>query len=212
MRTAADFNSFYSVADPWDVAHSSFRTRVLRARVAPIIQGRRVLELGCGEGHLTETLFHSASAVTGVDISDVAVERAKAKNLENAKFESCDFLSVSFEGYDVIAALDCVYYLSPNEQDAFFEKVAREHRGKPLVLSGPIIGQGKHRKYFTHSELAARFVRMGANSSFHNIIIYRRGPISTLAAAIVRLPGALWFLELVPESCIFQRLYKIRMM
>ena len=212
MRTAAEFNSFYAVADPWHATRTSFRDRVLRARIAPIVRGQRVLELGCGEGHLTEVLFRGASTVTGVDISEVAIERAKCRHLTNAKFESCDFLNASFEGYDVIAALECVYYLSPDEQRAFFEKVAREHGGKTLILSGPIIGQGQHRRYFTHAELAATFTRIGATARFHNIIINRLGPLLTLAAAAARLPMCLWLLDMIPEACIFQRCYIIRMM
>jgi SAM-dependent methyltransferase len=212
MRTAADFNSFYSTADPWRVRRYGFRDRVLRARLAPIARGRRILELGCGEGHLTETLFRGAAAVTGIDISDVAIERANSRNLTNARFESRDFLCVPFEGYDVIAALECVYYLSPDEQAEFFEKVAREHSGKTLIVSGPIIGQGQHRRYFTHAELEATFARIGATARFHNIVVNRLGPLSTLAAAAARLPLFLWLLDAVPEANVFQRLYIIRMM
>ena len=39
----------------------------------------------------------------------------------------------------MIAAIECIYYLSLPEQGMFLEKVAREHNGKMLLLSGPII-------------------------------------------------------------------------
>ena len=43
----------------------------------------------------------------------------------------------------MIAAIECVYYLSLPEQGAFLEKVAKEHAGKILLLSGPIVDYTK---------------------------------------------------------------------
>lgn len=212
MRTAADFNSFYSAPDPWRIGRFWFRDRVLRHRLANIIRNKRILELGCGEGHLTEAIFAEAGSVIGVDISDVAINRAQTKRLPHARFECGDMLRTSFEGFDVITALECIYYLSPKEQAAFFEKVAREHKGKTLIISTPIIGRGEHRQYFTHAELTATFDRLGATARHHNIIVRRRGLLSTLAAALARLPGCLWLLDLMRERYVFQRLYIIRMM
>jgi hypothetical protein len=37
------------------------------------------------------------------------------------------FLDAFCEGYGAIAAIECLFYLSPSEQEAFFDKVAREH-------------------------------------------------------------------------------------
>src|SRR3981189_3014906 len=134
MRTAADFNLYYAAPDPWHISHARFRDKVLRRRLKPFIRDKSVLELGCGEGHLSQTIFSKARSVVGIDISDVAIARAKSRNLPNARFESADFLQASFEGYDLIAAIECVYYLSLPEQGAFFEKVAKEHSGKILLL------------------------------------------------------------------------------
>src|SRR4029077_9173392 len=112
MRTAADFNLYYAAPDPWHISHARFRDNVLSRCLNPFIRDKSVLELGCGEGHLTQTIFSKARSVVGIDISDVAIARAKSLNLPNARFESADFLPASFEGYDVIAAIECVSYLS----------------------------------------------------------------------------------------------------
>src|SRR5262245_42933044 len=53
MRTAADFNLYYATPDPWHISHARFRDKVLRRCLRPFIRGKSVLELGCGEGHLT---------------------------------------------------------------------------------------------------------------------------------------------------------------
>jgi 2-polyprenyl-3-methyl-5-hydroxy-6-metoxy-1,4-benzoquinol methylase len=86
------------------------------------IRDRFVLELGCGEGHLTEAVFGRARSVVGVDISDVAIARAQSLELPNARFENADLLQISYKGYEVIAAIECIHYLSHTEQGTFLEK------------------------------------------------------------------------------------------
>src|SRR5882757_2444506 len=78
MRTAADFNLYYAAPDPWHISHARFRDNVLRRYLKPFIRDKSVLELGCGEGHLTQTIFSKARSVVGIDISDVAIARAKS--------------------------------------------------------------------------------------------------------------------------------------
>lgn len=211
MRTATDFNAFYATPDPWRIANASFRDKVLFKRLEKFVSRRNVLELGCGEGHLTKTVYYPARTITGIDISDLAIERAKALNLPNASFQVADFLQTSFEGYEVIAAIECIYYLSPQEQEAFFAKVAREHPGKPLLLSGPIIGSNEHRTYLTHAGLLETFRRHGFSViECRNLYPRRTGFLSTLAAALVRAPLFLWTLDLLPDSFVYQRLYAIK--
>ena len=116
MRTADDFNRYYTTPDPWGVSRAPFRDRALRRHLTRSTRNKSVLELGCGEGHLTKAVFHRARSVNAVDISDVAIARAKALNLPNARFETADLLDTSLGGYDVIAAIECIYYLSHQEQ------------------------------------------------------------------------------------------------
>ena len=210
MRTAAEFNQFYAVPDPWGISRARFRDKVLRRVVSKYVPSRLVLELGCGEGHLTQAIFGDARAVTGIDLSDIAIERAKARNIPNARFENADFLSVSFNGFDVIAAIECLYYLTPADQEAFFAKIARDHRG-PLILTGPIIGENEHRRYFTHQGLLSAFSRHGLQVvESHNLNVYRRGALANLAAVAVRLPFGGWLLDLLPSALIYQRCYIVK--
>src|SRR5437879_13369395 len=125
MRTAADFNLYYAAPDPWHISHARFRDKVLRRCLKPFIRDKSVLELGCGEGHLTHAIFSKARPVVGIDISDVAIARAKSLNLPTARFERADFLQASFEGYDVIAAVECLYCLSRQEQWALLGRLSR---------------------------------------------------------------------------------------
>jgi predicted TPR repeat methyltransferase len=211
MRTAADFNNFYGTQDPWRISRANFRDRILRRSVSKFTSGKSVLELGCGEGHLTQSIFGTAKSIFGIDLSDVAINRAMARTIPNAQFQSGDFLNLSFEGFEVIAAIECLYYLTANDQVTFFDKVTREHRGKILIISGPIIGQNEHREYFTHSGLLATFAQRGISIvESHNLNVYRRGMLSNIAAALIRLPFSAWLLDVLPDSLIYQRCYIVR--
>lgn len=211
MRTARDFDELYLQADPWRISGAWYRDKVLRRCIGPFVVGKSVLELGCGEGHLTQAVFDKARSVTGVDISDLAITRAKALNLPNATFESGDFLGTSFEGNDVITALECVYYLSAAEQDEFFVKVAREHPRKLLIISGPIIGETRYRRYFTHAEMAETFRRYGFSMlRYCDLSVQPTGVLRTAVAVLLRLPFCLWLMDWLPEALVYQRAYIVR--
>jgi predicted TPR repeat methyltransferase len=213
MRTASDFDAYYADADPWRISGARSRDEVLRRSVARFVTGKKILELGCGEGHLTQALFWDAARVKSVDISRVAIDRAISKGLSNASYENSDFLDVSYEGYGVIAAIECLYYLSASEQEAFFAKVAREHSGKILIISGPIIGQNEYRKYFTHEGVLDTLARHGISViEFHNLNVHRKTPlvnpaVANMAAALVRAPLGALVLDALPDRLIYQRCY-----
>jgi predicted TPR repeat methyltransferase len=216
VRTASDFDAFYAGADPWCIGNARSRDKILRRSVRRFVTGQNVLELGCGEGHLTQALFWDATSVRGVDISGVAIDRANSKGISNASFENSDFLNVSFSGYDVVAAIECLYYLSASEQEAFLDKVAREHSGRILILSGPIIGQNEHRKYFTHKGVLDTLARHGISViEFHNVNVNRKTPlvnrvVANLTAALVRVPLGDLLLNVLPDRLIYQRCYIAR--
>ena len=210
MRSAQDFDIYYQTPDPWKIGSASRRDRALSGVTRPYLAGKSVLELGCGEGHLTASIFRDASRIKGIDISPIAISRATALSLPNASFEASDFLNASFEGYDVVAAIECLYYLSPTEQEAFYRKLASEHAGKTFILSGPIIGSNEYRTYFTHRGIEDTFARHGlAIVEWRNLNAYRKAGVGgTIAAALCRLPFvADGLLTVLPERFVYQRCY-----
>jgi SAM-dependent methyltransferase len=208
VRTAEDFNNFYATPDPWRISRAPFRDKVLRRCLTPFIREKSVLELGCGEGHLTEVVFNKARSVVGVDISDVAIARAKSLNLPNARFENADLLQTSFEGYDIIAAIECIYYLSLQERGVFLEKIAQEHSGKLLLLSGPIVD---YRRYFSHKRLMYEITTLGFTLiKSYNLSVYWHPFSSRIIANLLKLPLGHTLLGRLPEPMIYQRLYAIR--
>ena len=208
MRTAEDFNRHYAKPDPWGVSRATFRDRVLRRHLARYIRNKSVLELGCGEGHLTQAVFHRARSVIAVDISDVAIARAKFLNVSNARFDVADLLDISLEGYDVIAAIECIYYLSHQEQGMFLRRVAKEHSGKMLLLSGPIID---YQRYFGHRRLMYQFDALGFTVvKFRNLSVYWHPLSYRIVANLLKLPLGHTLLDRLPDRMIYQRLYAVR--
>lgn len=212
MRSANDFDSYYQSPDPWKIGRASRRDRALARIIGRHVLGKTVLELGCGEGHLTATVFKGASSIKGIDISPIAISRAISLSLPNASFEASDFLDVDFAGYDVVAAIECLYYLSPTEQEAFFGKLASEHAGKVLILSAPIIGSNEYRTYFTDCGIRQTFIRHGLSLvESCNLNAYRKAGVgATIAAGLCRLPLGSAVLDILPESYVYQRCYVAR--
>lgn len=72
----------------------------------------RILDVGCGTGALAELLQLVPNlSYTGIDLSDVAVSRARARNLVHATFEQAameDWLPL--ERYDAVIFNEVIYY------------------------------------------------------------------------------------------------------
>lgn len=54
------------------------------------ISGKRVLDLGCGDGRLTQELADKGADVVGIDASDSMIDAAKAKGLEAYVMDALD--------------------------------------------------------------------------------------------------------------------------
>jgi 2-polyprenyl-3-methyl-5-hydroxy-6-metoxy-1,4-benzoquinol methylase len=80
--------------------------------------GGKVALMGCGTGGLAAILDRSeCTSILGIDLSSVAVKRARMRGLARAQFEVADFASWgSMEQYDAIVFEESLYYLSPKEQ------------------------------------------------------------------------------------------------
>jgi 2-polyprenyl-3-methyl-5-hydroxy-6-metoxy-1,4-benzoquinol methylase len=203
LRTAQDFNDLYATQDPWRVDGHGFRTKALRRAIGRYVAGRRVLELGCGEGNLTGTIFADAALVHGVDISDVAVARARRRGLHHATFEISDMLRVETRGYDVIALIEALYYLDVAEQDQLLARIAGQHRGV-TIISAPITGG----KYFTDGDLRETFRRHGLRLiEARNLSVDFSTPARLLLGQAIRRCGSASMLDLLPERFVRQRIY-----
>jgi 2-polyprenyl-3-methyl-5-hydroxy-6-metoxy-1,4-benzoquinol methylase len=131
----------------WDFLYSSEERAHYEAIVGFIAQwgpGARVLDVGCGHGRLLELLGESGYArYVGVDLSPVAVERARALGLARTHFEVADFQSwETREQFDVVVFNESLYYaLRPAATARRF--AARLAPGGRMVVS--LVDYGDHK-------------------------------------------------------------------
>ncbi len=77
---------------------------------------KKVLDFGCMEGEFTTYLPYPQESITGIDISSVAIERAK-KKLPKARFLAMDIEERSLEEkFDLVICMETLYYAASQEK------------------------------------------------------------------------------------------------
>ncbi len=82
----------YALLNRWDSSH----LRTVNRLLAPA-PGSRLLEVGCGRGHLTRRLQDQGVEAIGVDANPHAIETGVAWNLRTMPAEALDFPDDSFD-------------------------------------------------------------------------------------------------------------------
>ena len=117
-RREAGFDALYrSDPDPWDFETSAYERAKYDATLAALRARRftHAIEIGCSIGLLTQRLADVAERVTGVDVSSVALERARER-VPTARFVHADVPDGWPEGpYDLVVLSEVLYFLEPDE-------------------------------------------------------------------------------------------------
>lgn len=113
----------------------------LRNEVPP---GSRVLDLGCGCGLPTSFLLSQRLQVTGVDISDVQIARARDL-VPGAQFVREDMTKVRFppRAFTAVVSLYAIIHVPLEEQLPLFRRIWRWLQPGGLFLA--ILGAGRYR-------------------------------------------------------------------
>ena len=156
--------------DPYGYKTGPYETGRLKAMGECAGPGpfERVLEVGCAEGAFTLVLAERAASVTALDISSVALSRAR-KNLAGrgrVAFAETDIRTWSpapSEVFDLIVLGDVLYYLDKPMARAEFEKTFARLKswlapGGRILLAHGFAGEKElsHRRSFRE-----RFERLG---------------------------------------------------
>jgi ubiquinone/menaquinone biosynthesis C-methylase UbiE len=105
----------YALVNRWDRRHEQTVRRVLDPQ-----PGERVLEVGCGRGHMTNVLDQWGVDVIGVDANPRAAEVAVSPKVRHMLGEDLDFGDASF---DKIVSIHAIEHIPPLE--SAIEEMAR---------------------------------------------------------------------------------------
>ncbi len=98
----------YALVNRWDPSH-------LRRidRLVAISGDDRVLEVGCGQGHLTKTLAARGVDILGVDANPRATELSGSDLVRHMYAQDLDFEDATF---DVILSVHAIEHIAPLEE------------------------------------------------------------------------------------------------
>jgi ubiquinone/menaquinone biosynthesis C-methylase UbiE len=116
------------MAQTWDPTAYALNAGFVHGLAGGVVEwlapraGEHILDLGCGDGQLTERLAESGAFVSGADADPRMVEAAKSRGIEahQAMAESLPFKDASFDAVFSNAALHWV-----RDQDAMMIEVRR---------------------------------------------------------------------------------------
>ncbi len=91
----------YALVNRWDPSHLKRIDRLL-----PLSAGDRVLEVGCGRGHLTGRLADRGIDVVGIDANPMAAEVAGSDRVMTMRAESFEFGDATFDAVVSIHAIE----------------------------------------------------------------------------------------------------------
>ena len=76
-------------------------------KTSAAIVGKRVLEIGCSDGHYASLYSKTAKFITGIDLSDVGIRLANERNIQNAEFYVVDAHKLPFDdsSYELLLQL-----------------------------------------------------------------------------------------------------------
>lgn len=165
LRSREEWEQWYLRPNPWNTEGTEkdkVRSEIILERLR-YARFTRLLDLGCGEGGLTNVLSTISEQTLGVDIAENALTRAR-KQYPHIEFRQGELLDVIAlpeivdTPFDFISVSEVLYYFQTDEERAAaFAGLAK--LGSPscvFYVSALVTGASKYRRYFTHDEFLER--------------------------------------------------------
>ncbi len=132
-----DAETYYDEFSSWyererGRGYHAFLDRMEIATAAPHIQGKEILEAGCGTGLVLEGLARLASRAVGVDISAGMLDKARARGLDVVKGSVTD-LPFEDASFDAVVSFKVLAHV-PDLRRALAECARVTRPGGVLVL------------------------------------------------------------------------------
>lgn len=110
--TRFDFDFVADTYDQWyetteGAMYDHLEKKAISKYLPRNVQGKKLLEVGCGTGHWSKFFSKFGFEVTGVDISERMINVAQSKGIQNTSFQIADGHLLPFKNgiFDVTAAI-----------------------------------------------------------------------------------------------------------
>jgi trans-aconitate methyltransferase len=126
--------------------------------------GERVLDVGCGTGHLTKRIADAGAEVVGVDASVAMIEEAR-RNFPKLKFEIADATAMRFDQpFDAVFSNAALHWVKPPEAAVARMWEAIKPGGRLVIEMG---GKGNVQRMLDAAAAAGREVRVSLEHVLH---------------------------------------------
>ena len=164
MSVKKRFKKRYKTGDtPWDIGKPDFN--LIETLVKKSIKSCKALDIGCGTGDNSIWLAQKQFQVTGTDISEIAIEKAKEKALNSdvkCTFFVVDFFKNRIEGapFGFVFDRGCFHTFDSNKERKRFAKNVSSNLEKDglwlsLIGSADERGQGPGPPQRTANDIVA---------------------------------------------------------
>ncbi len=110
------------------------------------LDGRDVLDVGCGEGWLARRLASAGARAVGLDPSADALERARGDELSDASVRyvegAAEALPFADGSFDVVIFFNSLHHVAPESMDGALGEAARVLRGDGLLYVQEPLAEG----------------------------------------------------------------------
>ena len=111
LTSLEDIERFHSTDDPWSFNNNSYdlnRREIIRGVIPERIY-KQVLDIGCGQGFITQIL--PGENILGIDISNEAIQKAKKHKSNTCKFQQNSIFDFEAKDkkYDLIIITGVLY-------------------------------------------------------------------------------------------------------
>ena len=216
------WEQLYSTEDPWQYRSAYEQTKYAQTlELLPQEPIGRALEIGCAEGRFTTMLAARAGRVTAIDISELALARARERCREfaNTSFECLD-ISWEFPSgtFDLIVCSEVLYYM----QDRFALKKIVDKISKVLAPNGYLVmahansvNDDRTSTGFDFAEIGALFIGQAfaeepefeflkeLRTPLYKVQLFRRRPIP-MVADVIPLEQRILPREVIERSALFE--------
>lgn len=160
------------------------------------LDGKRVVDLGCGPGLYSRRMAKSGARVTGVDFSANSLDYARGRDMQNVEYVEADYLEDDLPGGFDVAVL--IYYdycaMAPDKRRRLLQKIhTMLNPGGHLVVD--LNGPGAFDTVSEHIEIEDRlmfgFFAPGEYIGIHKTDVYEDDWVSLDRFAVVE-PGETW--------------------